>query len=179
MQSLPRSERHARAPAAVSSAADWGNVRYGKGFRTKAAMEALARHADLSADIALLDVGSNRGSFAKAFLAAAPRAELVAVEPDERFADACRELERTELTVARIENVALESGRFDVVHSCHTVEHLSDPARVLADHWRVLKEGGLLVLDAPNIALLGAEDVVEEWFIDKHLYHFSARTWAA
>ena len=40
----------------------------------------------------------------------------------------------------------------------------------------MLKPGGLLVLDAPNIALLGGDDIVEEWFIDKHLYHFSART---
>jgi hypothetical protein len=48
--------------------------------------------------------------------------------------------------------------------------------RTLADHWRVLKDGGILILDAPNIALLASEDIVEEWFIDKHLYHFSVRT---
>ena len=77
---------------------------------------------------------------------------------------------------ARIEEVALETGRFDIVHSCHTIEHLAEPARVLADHWRVLKPGGLLVLDAPNSAILDADDIIEEWFIDKHLYHFSART---
>jgi hypothetical protein len=47
---------------------------------------------------------------------------------------------------------------------------------VLADHWRTLKPGGLLLVDVPNIALIGADDIVEEWFIDKHLYHFSART---
>jgi hypothetical protein len=34
------------------------------------------------------------------------------------------------------------------------------------------------VIDAPNIALIGGEDIVEEWFIDKHLFHFSARTLA-
>ncbi len=37
----------------------------------------------------------------------------------------------------------------------------------------MLKHGGLLVLDAPNIALIGGDDILEEWFIDKHLYHFS------
>ena len=35
VQSLPRIDRAPRRSAAVSSGADWGNVRYGKGFRTK------------------------------------------------------------------------------------------------------------------------------------------------
>jgi SAM-dependent methyltransferase len=176
LQSLPRIDRAQRAPAAVSGGADWGNVRYGKGFRTAAALSLLRKHIDLSSDLALLDVGSNRGSFARAFLEAAPTASIVAVEPDERVAESCGKLDRCELVQARIEDAALETGRFDIVHSCHTIEHLAEPARVLADHWRVLKPGGLLVLDAPNSAILDADDIIEEWFIDKHLYHFSART---
>ena len=101
---------------------------------------------------------------------------IVAVEPDERVADCARELARTELINARIEDVPLETGRFDIIHSCHTIEHLAHPAHVLADHWRVLKDDGILILDAPNTAILGSSDIVEEWFIDKHLYHFSALT---
>jgi SAM-dependent methyltransferase len=176
LQSLPRIDRAERAPAAVSSGADWGNVRYGKGFRTQVAIEALRRHRDISGDFALLDVGSNRGSFARAFLNAAPSAYLTAVEPDERVAASCAGLPRTQLTVSRIEDIALETGRFDVIHSCHTIEHLIHPARTLADHHRTLKDGGILVLDAPNTALLASDDIVEEWFIDKHLYHFSQTT---
>jgi SAM-dependent methyltransferase len=175
VQSLPRADRAPRSAPAVSSGADWGNVRYGKGFRTAIAVEAVLRHKD-SSPFSLLDVGSNRGSFTHALLAAAPNADITAVEPDERVAQSCAGLARTELHVGRIEDTALESGRFDVVHSCHTIEHLAHPDRVLADHWRCLKDGGLLVLDAPNIALIGADDIVEEWFIDKHLTHFSERT---
>ena len=179
VQSGPRvartKDRHA---AAVSGGADWGNVRYGKGFRTRAAMDALARHADLDSPFALLDVGSNRGSFARAFLDAAPQAALTALEPDERFAQSAGDLPRTKLVQARIENMAFADASFDIVHSCHTIEHLASPFTTLRDHARVLKHGGLLVIDAPNIALIGGDDIVEEWFIDKHLYHFSARTLA-
>jgi len=176
LQSLPRADRAARAPAAVSGGADWGNVRYGKGFRTQIALDALRRHCDFASDFTLLDVGSNRGSFARALLAAAPQMHLTAVEPDERVAASCAGLPRTQLIEERIENVALEGRRFDAVHSCHTIEHLIHPMRTLLDHHRTLKDGGILVLDAPNTALLASDDIVEEWFIDKHLYHFSART---
>jgi 2-polyprenyl-3-methyl-5-hydroxy-6-metoxy-1,4-benzoquinol methylase len=179
VQSLPRIARtQKRAPAAISGGADWGNVRYGKGFRTQAALDALARHADLSGTLALLDVGSNRGSFTRAFLDAAPNAAITAVEPDERFAASCADLERTSLLNARIEDVAFPDETFDIIHSCHTIEHLADPAKVLADHARLLKPDGLLLLDAPNIALIGSDDILEEWFIDKHLYHFSETTLA-
>jgi len=173
VQSLPRADRAPRSAPAVSGGADWGNVRYGKGFRTRIALDAVLRHAPAKS-FALLDVGSNRASFAKALAAAAPDAAITAVEPDERVAASAAGC--AELIVARIEEAALESGRFDVVHSCHTIEHLAYPSHALRDHHRTLKENGLLVLDAPNIALIGADDVVEEWFIDKHLYHFSERT---
>lgn len=179
VQSCPRIARTAdRHSAAVSGGADWGNVRYGKGFRTQAALDALRRHADLSAELKLLDVGSNRGSFARAFLAAAPHAALTAVEPDERYADLSADLPRTELVRARTEHTDFAPGRFDIVHSCHTIEHVGEAFAALKDHARVLKTGGLLVIDAPNTALLGGDDIVEEWFIDKHLFHFSARTLA-
>src|SRR5665213_2306093 len=90
VQSAPRIDRtEKRHGAAVSGGADWGNVRYGKGFRTQAAMDALARHVAFDGAIALLDVGSNRGRFADAFLGAAPHGEVTAIEPDERYADSC------------------------------------------------------------------------------------------
>ncbi|MEO7054135.1 MAG: methyltransferase domain-containing protein [Rhizomicrobium sp.] len=177
VQSTPRIDRtEKRHGAAVSGGADWGNVRYGKGFRTQAAMDALTRHADLEKTVSLLDVGSNRGRFTTAFLEAAPNAHVTAVEPDERYADSCAGLSRTELMQSRIETAVLADASFDIVHSCHTIEHLAHPFASLKDHARVLKPGGLLVLDAPNIALIGGDDILEEWFIDKHLYHFSQTT---
>lgn len=173
VQSLPRIDHVPRGPAAVSCGADWGNVRYGKGFRTEIALNAVVKYAP-KGGFALLDVGSNRGRFIDALKAARPDANITAVEPDERVADCVAD--KAELHTCRIEAIHFEPARFDVVHSCHTVEHLAHPARVLRGHHRVLKDGGILVIDAPNIDVIGSDDIVEEWFIDKHLYHFSART---
>lgn len=173
VQSLPRIDHAPRAPAAISSGANWGNIRYGKGFRTAIALAALKRHV-LNGHFRLIDVGSNRGRFIHALKEAFPAAEVVAVEPDERVAESASG--KAELHVARIETLKFEDETFDAVHSCHTIEHLAHPLKVLKDHARILKTGGLLLLDAPNIAVIGVDDIIEEWFIDKHLYHFSVRT---
>jgi SAM-dependent methyltransferase len=178
MQSLPRIDRAPRRAASVSSGADWGNVRYGKGFRTEACLSILRTRADLGQRLHVLDVGSNRGSFARALLAEAPSARLTCVEPDERVAVPCSDNERVDNVSARIEDTSFPDEAFDVIHSCHTIEHLKSPNAVLAEHWRTLKPGGLLVVDAPNIALISSDDILEEWFIDKHLFHFSAGTLA-
>jgi SAM-dependent methyltransferase len=176
VQSLPRSDLATRRAPAISSGADWGNIRYGKGFRTEACLSLLRAQADLSKPLQVLDVGSGRGSFARAVLEAAGRVELTCVEPDERIAESCSGLARTRLLRSRIETAAFPDGQFDVIHSCHTIEHLASPAATLAAHRRSLRPDGLLILDAPNIALIGGDDIVEEWFIDKHLYHFSKPT---
>jgi SAM-dependent methyltransferase len=176
LQSLPRVARAPRREAAISAGADWGNVRYGKGFRTEPCLSMVRALADFSRPLSVLDVGSNRGAFARAFLQAAPAALLTCVEPDERVAASCASLPRTELMQMRIEETRFPDEAFDIIHSCHTVEHLASPVKTLAEHWRSLKPGGLLIVDAPNTALLGAEDILEEWFIDKHLFHFSRWT---
>ena len=58
---------------------------------------------------------------------------------------------------APIENTQFPDAIFDVVHSCHTIQYLASPMSTLAYHWRVLKPDGLLIIDAPNIALIDSE----------------------
>ena len=177
VQSLPRAAPVPRA-AAVSSGANWSNVRYGKGLRSQACLSLIRAHADLDSSLRVLDVGSNRGSFARAMLGAAPKALLTCVEPDERLSNSCAGLARTELIDAPIENTQFPDAIFDVVHSCHTIQYLASPMSTLAYHWRVLKPDGLLIIDAPNIALIDSQNVVDEWFVDQHLFHFSQVTLA-
>ncbi len=176
LQSLPRIDRAQRRPASVSAGADWGNVRYGKGFRTTANVEAILHCCELPDEARILDVGSNRGTFLKAVATTWPQARATAIEPDERLWPGYGDLPHHELLRARLEETDLPADSFDLIHSCHSIEHLPSVSHALADHARTLKPGGYLFLEGPNIDLLGADDIVEEWFIDKHLYHFSATT---
>jgi SAM-dependent methyltransferase len=169
LQSLPRAGRAPRRETSVL-----GN--YGKGHRTGPCLAMVRALADFKRPLSVLDVGSNRGAFARAFLESAPAAVLTCVEPDERVAASCASLRRAELMQMRIEETQFPDEAFDVIHSCHTIEHLASPAKTLSEHWRTLKPGGLLVIDAPNTALLGADDILEEWFTDENLFHFSRAT---
>jgi SAM-dependent methyltransferase len=45
----------------------------------------------------------------------------------------------------------IPGGRFDVVTFWHVLEHLEQPARILLEALRVLREGGLLVVNSPNM----------------------------
>jgi len=175
VQSLPRCDRAPRADAAVSAEADWGNVRYGKGFRTDA-HRILFAGLELLSEPRILDVGANRGHFTRLAHELWPDATIVAVEPDERVADASAGIRHVELVRKRIEDCAFEADSFDFIYSAHTLEHLRSPHQTLIDHARTLVPGGRLFLEVPNIDIIGTADIVEEWFIDKHLYHFSAAT---
>jgi SAM-dependent methyltransferase len=54
-------------------------------------------------------------------------------------------------------------GTYDVVLSLGFIEHFTDPGPVLDKHVRLLKPGGTLVLEVPNLTALNA------WFVTKDL----------
>lgn len=69
-----------------------------------------------------------------------------------------------------------ESEVFDVIHCCHTVEHVPDPVAYLQEMHRLLKRGGQLMLACPNYASLPRVVFKEKWVVwclDSHLWQFT------
>jgi SAM-dependent methyltransferase len=65
---------------------------------------------------------------------------------------------------------------FDVVILWHVLEHLDHPQATLAQISRLLKPGGLLCLEVPNLSSLQSCSTGKNWFhldVEHHLYHFS------
>ena len=65
---------------------------------------------------------------------------------------------------------------FDAVILWHVLEHLDHPQTTLALISRVLKPGGLLYLEVPNLTSLQSCTTGKNWFhldLEHHLYHFS------
>ena len=75
-----------------------------------------------------------------------------------------------------------QNESFDVITMWHVLEHMFDPSLVLAQVYRLLKPGGILMLEMPNFNSLWATVLGRDWFpleIPRHLYHFTPLTLTA
>jgi len=67
---------------------------------------------------------------------------------------------------------------FDVIHCCHTIEHVPDPLAYLREMHRLIKPGGQVMIAMPNYASLPRVMLREKWLVwclDSHLWQFTAR----
>ncbi len=175
MQSLPRIDHYPRdRKRRASSEADWGNIRYGKIFRTDFAIRKIKEYSKSHKIKNILDVGSSRGSFIEKFIEEGfEKANFFAVEPDTSVSNSFDELSNVTFLGKRIEKCSFNKDYFDLIYSSHTLEHLRSPASHLDFCNEVLNEEGFVFLEVPNSLSIQRGDSLEEFFIDKHLYHFT------
>ena len=115
LQSLPRIDRAERRSATVSAGADWGNLRYGKGFRAEANLATLKPFLPKSSPLRVLDVGANRGAFALELKSAYPKVQIIGIEPDERVVGVWAGKPGFTWLNARLEDTRLEAEGFDLI----------------------------------------------------------------
>jgi SAM-dependent methyltransferase len=119
-------------------------------FHTRglAATAELAKLAGITADMAVLDVGSGVGGPAR-FLAATHGCRVTGIDLSEPFVDAARYLaERTgqsgavSFQTASALQIPFDDGRFDAALLQHVAMNIADRARLYREIRRVLKAGG-------------------------------------
>lgn len=173
VQSLPRGIKTVDYTPRLSSGADFGNLRYHKGMMVPRVVAFILRYVNIKKRKAILDIGSNRGDLIEALHEINPVANFVGVEPDARIIHSYASHKWLRLYVSRFENLKFYREIFDLIVCLHTLEH-TDSVYVMAKKIRkVMLTGGYLFLEVPNIAQINKRDIVEEFFVDKHLYHFS------
>lgn len=174
--SYSRPRAHSGRIVSISCDADWGNIRHGKSLRSLASVAFIKSVLGTSTtDVkTVLDIGANRGSFAKIVHELFPNSEYIfAIEPDSKILDWSNSEPLTHIECARFENVELKESSFDFAYSSHTLEHADCPLAMLAQTNRALRDGGLHFLEVPNLFNICDQSNVEEFFIDKHTFHFS------
>lgn len=108
----------------------------------------------------LLDIGCGNGDF----LVGARGAgwQVSGVEPDPKAADAARQ-RGVDVTVGTVDLLADKSDCFDAITLSHVIEHVHEPKQLLQAVQRLLKPGGIVYIDTPNIQSKGAQLFGKNW----------------
>jgi SAM-dependent methyltransferase len=176
LQSFPRIAHVKDRPRKVTSGAAWGNVRYGKGFITEKSINIISQFIDLNNIDNLCDIGANRGSFINKISTLFPKLKIIAIEPDTRVVEDYKKNENLQIIFDRVENVSLQENSIDFIYSAHTIEHLESPLNTLKQSRDWIRPDGLCYFEVPNTCFIESKDIIEEFFIDKHTFHYTPTT---
>ena len=108
----------------------------------------------------LLDIGCGNGSF----LERARHAgwDVLGLEPDPKAADAARQ-RGFNVVVGTIDELSDVTACFDAITLSHVIEHVYWPFELMMSVHRLLKPGGVVYIDTPNINSHGAKVFGGNW----------------
>lgn len=124
----------------------------------------------------VLDVGTGSG----AFLGVAKQRgwEVAGCEPNRWLSEWGSRRYGIHIIPGTVFDMELEESSFDVVTLWDVLEHTPDPRAVLAKCRSVLKPGGLVAINYPDIESLVARLMGRRWvfLLSVHLYYFTTET---
>lgn len=107
----------------------------------------------------LLDVGCGSGTFLQ--LASSCGWNVIGLDPDAKASASRQDLEVLQGGIERFDGRQRE---FDVITLKHVIEHVHEPLAVLRRCRELLKPGGRLWLETPNVKGLGHERFGRSWY---------------
>ena len=120
-----------------------------------------------------VDVGSGAGHFLASLVPLGWRVQ--GVDPSHHAADSAARTFGISVHVGQLESAPIEPGSVDFIHMRHVLEHLEHPLATLRHAFGLLRPGGWLYIETPNIDSYGAAACGPYWFgIDspRHLWLF-------
>jgi SAM-dependent methyltransferase len=129
----------------------------------------------------LLDVGCATGDFMDV-MRQYPGWEVAGVELSAYASQYAREKLGLDVKTGTLEQAGFSEASFDVITLWDVLEHVPDPLGVLRLSYRLLRPGGVLVINTPNLESLDARLFRAYWIgyeLPRHLYVFSRRTMLA
>jgi len=175
VQTAYNAVEHERHAPSISSGAGWGNIRHGKGLRLDANAGLLNTYMPSGASKAL-DIGANRGDFIKWLNVNRPDALIDAIEPDYSIISSYTSNPSVTHIGSRIEDLELAAVSYDFVFCLHTLEHAASASGMLTQARESMRPNGRLLVEVPDLNVINDKLVVEDFFIDKHSFHFDDST---
>jgi 2-polyprenyl-3-methyl-5-hydroxy-6-metoxy-1,4-benzoquinol methylase len=108
----------------------------------------------------LLDVGFGNGGFLR--LAGEMGWNAEGIDFDPKAVEIARE-QGLKVHCSSAEDLKGESAKYDVITLSHVIEHVYNPVELMGELYRLLKPGGLLWLDTPNLNSKGYSKYGHNW----------------
>ncbi|ABB30699.1 Methyltransferase type 11 [Geobacter metallireducens RCH3] len=109
----------------------------------------------------LLDIGCSTGAFL--WEASLRYWDVCGIEISDKAAEVAREKYGLAVTTGTLLESSFDDETFDVVTAWDVLEHIANPAPFLTILRRILKQGGLILLNTPNINSADAAYAGEQW----------------
>lgn len=124
----------------------------------------------------ILDIGTAGGSFL--YVAREKGWKVYGIEPNKWLCKWGKKHYNLDIEQGTIFDVKYKSNYFDVVTLWDVLEHTPNPKEVLIEVNRILKRGGLLVVNYPDIGSWIARLMRSKWIflLTVHLYYFTPKT---
>ncbi len=124
----------------------------------------------------ILDVGCAGGAFPKA--AADLNFSVIGVEPSVWLAEQGRKAYGLDIRSGMLTDQDFSEASFDLVTLWDVIEHLTNPGDVVDDIHRILKDGGLLVVNYPDYDSSMRRVLNTKWpfLLSVHLIYFTPST---
>jgi len=132
-------------------------------------------HRKINAHSRILEIGCGRGLLLNALSRLGH--ECHGTERSGLAAKRAQRLVGVKIYTTELDNCNLEKESFDLVILWHVLEHLERPDQTLAQVFQLLKSGGLVLVEVPNLSSLQSRLAGKHWLhldIERHLFHFSA-----
>lgn len=130
-------------------------------------------------DTKILEIGSNIGIFLK--VAKEQGWDARGIDIDNEASRIAKEKFGIDTIRADITKADLPKESFDVIVMAHVLEHIFEPDKLLASIKNLLRTGGILVIEVPNVN--GLPVIIQnfrgkEWYgydPERHVWHFNPR----
>lgn len=124
----------------------------------------------------LLDIGAASGIFVKA--AKDEGFDAYGVEPSKWMCEFAKKHYDVEVYPGTLEEKNFTSCSFDVITMWDVLEHVPDPMATLKEAHRILKPGGYMIINYPNIDDPLAKIFGRKWWflLSIHLFYFTEKT---
>lgn len=155
----------------LSCDANYSDIRVGKQQMVNYIFNALSKYPLSKPINKVLDMRSARGHFALKALEYFNLNNIDCIEEDNYMTVTYNNDSRINIFRDKYYNLNTDY-KYDLIYSCHTLEHYSNPTKVLNFIKSKLSQDGLFYIDIPNINNIDHNFNIDEFFYDKHLFYY-------